>query len=468
MYSQNRVADSLKLVLKTSIPDSLRCSTLNQLVDNTDENEWPLFNQQMGDLAKKNLIDSKEGSYKKKLFSRYLSAYYSNIGFLEHGKANLINAMENYEKALIISKSIGDVSGEATHCNNIGYVYMDQGNISKALDNFTKTLKLFEKTGDKKGVASALNNIGYIYDNQGDKLLAKEYYLKCIKIKEEINDIQGLGASLNNLGIVYKEEGNSELALSYLLKSLKIRKEGYDKSGIANTMNNIGALYLHLGNAKKALAIHEESLELSKSIGDKDGISATLIFLGNVYFELKMPDKAIAAGEKSMEIAKEIGFPEKIKHAADLLVSAYELKGDYDNTLKNYELFVLMSDSIKNKETQKAAIRSQFKIEYEGKEQAAKAEQEKKDLKAAEEKQKQIIIRNSFVGGFALVLILALVIYRSFLQNKRKNKLIEAQKTLVEEKQKEILASIQYAGRIQTALMPSELYLKSTMNRLKN
>ncbi len=269
------------------------------------------------------------------------------------------------------------------------------------------------------------------------------------------------------MGIFYKEEGNHQLALEYLLKSLKIREEGFDKSGTANTMNNIGGLYLEQGDAKKALALHEKSLELSESIGDKNGVAATLIFLGNVYIELKMPDKAIAAGEKAMEIAKEIGFPEKIKHAANLLVSVYESKGDYDNTLKNYELYVIMRDSIKNEETQAATIRSQFKIEYDKKEQEVKAEQEKKDLITEEEKQKQIIIRNTFIGGFGLVLMLALVIYRSFLHNKKKNKVIEAQKVLVEEKQKEIVDSIQYARRIQTALMPSEIYLTKVMGRLK-
>lgn len=465
LFSQSRTADSLKRILKTAIHDSLRCYTLNQLVDNTDENEWPVFNKQMGDLAEKNLVQAKEGSDEYKLFARYLSAFYSNVGYLEHGKGNLNIAINYYEKALKISQGIGDVSGEATHANNIGFVYMDQGNISKAIDHFTKSLNLFEKAGDKKGVAGALNNIGYIYDNQGDNTKAKEYYLKCIKIKEEINDRQGLGASLNNMGIFYKEQGNHQLALDYLLKSLKIREEGFDKSATAKTLNNLGGLYLDEGDTKKALALHEKSLQLSESIGDKDGVAATLICIGNVYIELKMPDKAIAVGEKAMAIAKEIGFPEKIKHVANLLVSVYESKGDHDNTLKNYELYILMRDSVRNEETQAASIRSQFKIEYDQKEQELKAEQEKKDLKTEEEKQKQIIIRNSFIVGFILVLILALVIYRSFLQNKKKNKLIETQKALVEMKQKEVLDSIYYARRIQLTLMPTESYIQ---NKLRN
>jgi tetratricopeptide (TPR) repeat protein len=467
LLSQNRTVDSLKHLLKTELHDTLRCSVLNQLVESTDEKEWPVFNEQMGTLAKNNLSKVKAGSDEYKIYSKYISASYANLGFLEHGKSNLVKAIEYYEKALKISQSIGDVSGEAALINNIGFVYMDQGDIPKALDHFTKCLILFQRAGDKKGVGGALNNIAYIYDGQGDKAKAKEYYLKCLKIREEINDLTGLGVSLNNAGTIFKEEGNYAVALQYLLKSLKVREEGVDKSATASTLNNIGALYLEQGQAEKALEYHEKSLKLLETIDDKNSLAGTLIFIGNAYVELHQPDKAIVVGEKAMALGKEIGFPEKIKYAAFLLADAYEAKGDYTNALRNKELFILMRDSIRNEETQKAAIRSQFKIEYEKKDQEAKAEQEKKDLKAEEEKQKQIIIRNSFIIGFALVLMLALVIYRSFLQNKKKNKLIEMQKALVEEKQKEIVDSIHYAQRIQKALMPSEVYLVKAMGRVR-
>ena len=63
------------------------------------------------------------------------------------------------------------------------------------------------------------------------------------------------------------------------------------------------------------------------------------------------------------------------------------------------------------------------------------------------------------------MLILAIVIFRSFLQNKKKNKLIKEQKHLVEEKQREIIDSIRYAQRIQKAFMPSEKYLEKNLNK---
>ena len=51
-------------------------------------------------------------------------------------------------------------------------------------------------------------------------------------------------------------------------------------------------------------------------------------------------------------------------------------------------------------------------------------------------------------------------------QLKKEKEISEEQRKLVEEKQKEVLDSINYASRIQRALITSELYIKSKLNAL--
>ncbi|MDO9001740.1 MAG: hypothetical protein Q7W45_18380, partial [Bacteroidota bacterium] len=71
-----------------------------------------------------------------------------------------------------------------------------------------------------------------------------------------------------------------------------------------------------------------------------------------------------------------------------------------------------------------------------------------------------------FIVGFGLVLILALFILRGYKQKQKANAIIITQKRLVDEKQKEILDSIHYAKRIQTALLPSEKYIEKSLQKL--
>ena len=96
----------------------------------------------------------------------------------------------------------------------------------------------------------------------------------------------------------------------------------------------------------------------------------------------------------------------------------------------------------------------------------AKADQDKKDAVAVSEARKQKIVLWSVISGLMLVLGFAGFIFRSLRITGRQKQLIEQQKHLVEEKQKEILDSIRYAKRIQTALMPTEKYIDKTLKRL--
>ncbi|MDP3145162.1 MAG: hypothetical protein Q8N66_07160, partial [Bacteroidota bacterium] len=138
----------------------------------------------------------------------------------------------------------------------------------------------------------------------------------------------------------------------------------------------------------------------------------------------------------------------------------------YKEAFEMYELEIKMRDSINNQETQKAAIKKQLQYTYEKKELETKAEQDKKDAIAKAELKQKENERNYFIAGFGLVLVLALFILRGYKQKQKANAIIVAQKHLVDEKQKEILDSIRYAKRIQTALLPSEKYIDKSLQKL--
>jgi len=57
--------------------------------------------------------------------------------------------------------------------------------------------------------------------------------------------------------------------------------------------------------------------------------------------------------------------------------------------------------------------------------------------------------------------------FRVYSQKKKANSIISEQKKLVDDKQKEIIDSINYAGRIQKALLASEKYIDKNINKLK-
>ncbi|MBP9794238.1 MAG: hypothetical protein KBC56_09600, partial [Flavobacterium sp.] len=93
-------------------------------------------------------------------------------------------------------------------------------------------------------------------------------------------------------------------------------------------------------------------------------------------------------------------------------------------------------------------------------------------LKQSTIAEKQATQRNYLLLGIALLLLFSIYIYRGYKQKQKANEIIalqkeevEMQKTLVEEKQKEILDSIHYAKRIQESLLPTEKYIERVLKK---
>jgi hypothetical protein len=108
-----------------------------------------------------------------------------------------------------------------------------------------------------------------------------------------------------------------------------------------------------------------------------------------------------------------------------------------------------------------------MQFEYESKDAEQKAIQSQKDAVAAEAIKRQKYIAIFVAAGLLLAIGFSLLMYRNFLQKKRANILLEEKNTLIERKQKEILDSIHYAKRIQSALMPSEKYISRKLKQNK-
>ncbi len=142
-------------------------------------------------------------------------------------------------------------------------------------------------------------------------------------------------------------------------------------------------------------------------------------------------------------------------------------KKKYKEAFEMFELEIKMRDSILNEENQKETVKKQMQYQYETQAKELKNEQQKKNIIAKAELKQKEKERNYFIAGFALVIALALFIFRSYRQKQKANLIITLQKTQVEESRKEILDSIHYAKRIQKAHLPSDNYIEKNLNRLQ-
>jgi serine phosphatase RsbU (regulator of sigma subunit)/tetratricopeptide (TPR) repeat protein len=363
--------------------------------------------------------------------------------------------------------------------NVLGLTYIDEGNYDLALKTFDKALKIDTKINDQSGIAASHTNIGIIYRELEEYSKAIEQFKSSEKFYKKANDKTALATTYANLGIVYYNQKIYDTTLIYFRKSLEIRREVNDIQGIAYSYINIGAVFSDLSKLDSALYYNLKSLDLRREIGDQQGIAASLINIGNIYLDQSKIIEAKRVIEEAYKISEELKI---LILSRDITLGMYRLykkEGDLNSAMLMYELHHKYKDQLASEENQKAVFRQQFKNEYENKsiEDSVKFAQEKKlsnaemDKKNAELKVKENL-QYFLIIGLIFIFIFAIFIYNRFRVTNHQKTIIEQkeiesnkQKGIIQEKQKEILDSINYAKRIQTSFLATENELN---NHLKN
>lgn len=458
--------DSLAKLAAGMKDDTARLKILSILAETAPEGVWQEYNAKMGALAKKFIGSAdKQSDYKGKF---YYAGYLGNAGYDEENKGRSDSALAYYFQSLRIREEIRDEAGISNCYNNIGLALHHKGDIKSALDYYHKALKIQERINDKLGKGYSLSNIAYLLYNQGESDQAIRYFKQSLAVRTEIGDLGGLAFSLLNLGYTYTQKGELDSAEAYFNKALAIREKIGDKIGVGYALNNLAGLYQQRKEYKKAIDYYKRGMAVQMAVGDEAGLAGNYNGLAGLFIQTQEFSKAIAYAQKTMEIGKRLGYPGDIKNAALTLKHAYQQSGRYKDALEMGELYIKMRDSLMNEDLRRDNLKKQMAFEYEKKEAEVKAraeaEKEKIHLVAAGEKRRQTTIIWSVSIVLVLVIALALIIFKSLQENRKMNRIISEQKSMVEQKQKEVLDSIHYARRIQQSLMPNEKYLIRVLN----
>jgi serine phosphatase RsbU (regulator of sigma subunit)/Tfp pilus assembly protein PilF len=373
-------------------------------------------------------------------------------------------ALIAFQSAARIYKQLGMLKEEGSVYVKMGDTYTDQGSYNEALSISLEGYKIYDSLGLKQGMAGALIVSGNVYrfmHNYNKSILDFE---KAFSISKDENDLMHEASSLNNLAITYGEAGDTLKEIDYYEQSRVIFKKLGDKKGEGQTLNNIGAIYLEKPDFEKALQYFQMAEELRKEIGDKLGLSSTLTNLGTVWYLKDNYDKALEYYFQAFEIAQSIGAGEAELNICSNISETYKMKGDFEDALKFNQRYSDLKDSVYS------ATLSEKIADKQAQYDVAKAEGDSRANKlqtdAAQKEKKLIAIA---AGVFVMLLVVVIFfLWNRAVTRKRTNITLNQQKNEIENKNtelhaanleielknKDITDSIQYARRIQEAILP--------------
>jgi CHAT domain-containing protein/tetratricopeptide (TPR) repeat protein len=241
-------------------------------------------------------------------------------------------AIDYYEQALPLYRSLGIRLKEGATLNNLSDLYMELGEPEKALGYLERALALFRSmhySGD--GVAMTLYNIGSAYRRMGQSQKALDYYNQSLANAREQNLFRVITAAMYGIGTTHNNLGRHHEAVEYFKQALSSYQTAGDRGGQALTLNAIGKAHLDAGEPEKALDFLNRALALWRDIGGRDGEAAALYQLARCSRNRGDLNAARAQVEASLEIVESLRTK----------LTGQELRASYLASVQDYYEFYI-------------------------------------------------------------------------------------------------------------------------------
>jgi len=376
------------------------------------------------------------------------------IGDIYRHKNQYDTALVYYNQSVKLADSIRLRSQLAFTLESMGDVYRLQNNYVTALQYYTRALDLAKQLRSKLRLAGCYSVIGDVYHLQHDTVNAMLYFNKAIPLAKEIGDKSDMIFCLSIMGDTYMENGKYDNALKNYTEAMELSKKISSKNYISFLLSALAGVYMAKSDYAQALDYYNQAIDMAKDLGDKNYEAQTDLGLGELYFKEKEYAKAKEYAVQSLASAKAANSLQNIANAAELACKVAKQTNDYGNALAMHILYVAMHDSVNSRDMQKQEVQKEFQYEYDKKDAELKADQERKQLIAQAESKRERIAALLALLVAVFTVIIAVLVFRSLRITRKQKLIIEDQKLLVEQKNKDVLDSITYAKRLQDAILP--------------
>ena len=393
------------------------------------------------------------------------TAFYHNLARAYYDEDNYDNARNYYAKALELAKLTLDKRLIAKELSALGNIYRLQDKNTIALNLLFQATSLFKELEASRDVAFNLSLIGDINRCIDQPKDALKYLNEALAICIKNNYLKEEAFCYSALGAVYKELKKYDRGLNNYVLGLKIAQSLKDTSRIVDFLYSIGDILVDQNRSAEALVYLNRAMEYDKISRNQYNLAQCYAGLAKVYLQQKDYKKSVEYGLQSYEIGKVMTAPGICSDATSIVYRAYFEAGDY----KNAFAYLKLQTELKDSTTNLSQLKQQAQLELnfvnalkEKQDSIIRAEkQHQRDLvQAAKSRQQEALVIGGVVAVITAILII-IIVFRSYQKERNSKQIIKQQKTIVEAKNKEILDSINYAKKIQEAIIPSAIEMNN-------
>ena len=442
--------DTNYVFFNSSLPDSVKYKKFESRTRSITQSD-PAYGMKYARFA---LAEFSKSGYRPGIAQAYLSIAGA---FFYTGQAD--SMLPNATKALKLFLEENNNAKISSSYKNIGLGYEMKGEYEKAAQNYFPSLEYAQKSKDPFSIANASASVCNVLLEQKKYSEALKYNSISIGLFPSLNFPAGLAGAYGTRGILYFYIGKEKGIDKYYDSALVMQDSSFaiaSKNGIESqklmSYINKSVVYSQRKEYQKSIEVNQVVYDEAKKGDNAYALALASLNLGIGYNELKNYPLALTYLEESIPLTAQYGFRDLRKEGYSAISETYHNLGD-EKSSRDYLLsFIALKDSILNEETQKSM--NELQVMYESEKKDKELLQKDYDLDKASFR------TNIFIGCSVVTLVFAFFIFRGYRAKQKANILIAAQKAevekqkdVIEEKNKGILDSINYAQRLQKAIL---------------
>lgn len=397
-----------------------------------------------------------------------LSRYYLILGDLFYMQDDLKPAFDNYFTCIEMTRRSNRHDLLLDHYFKIGGRYYYKANLAKAAEYFQECMRYGDEERDAYPMSRANMFLGNIHLDIDKPEISQEYYYRALAIRKQHMSLKSVAPVHNNLGLAFEGLDDSIKCLAHHDTAMSIRREVQDMLGVAQSKNNMATFHLNRGRYDLALEGYREAYALRIDYNaPASGHSESMINIGKAYEGLGDKQQALKYYLMGYKKGFANGNLTIIKRSTDKLRSLYSDLGDYKQALEMERLYHKTNDSMAGSEAREELQKLVLEYEFENRQRAdsiTRAQEAiQQDLIDQQKAAKQTFIRNILIGSMAVVLLIAFLVFRAYRAKRKANEIISNQYDVLEMQKQEITDSINYARRIQNAILPPAVLMQQLL-----
>ena len=262
-------AQIMAFIRKTqALPDSLGL----QIIENSD----------------KIIESSKAISFKKGL--AYGHSFRASTHFV-FGNYDL--SLADYQKAVELADAVPNPNFLTNSLFYLGKIHENRQNFSQTLPYYQKAIENAKKHQNKRMENIMLGQIGNLYGLQGDFKRQLSYNLKALQEFELLKDSGALISSYNDVGFGYGLLKKYDSAIFFTEKSVKIAEHFLLENYLTAGYGNLAEYYFSLKNYPKSIFYAEKGLKIAQKIRSKTSAAQNVVVLYQNYKQNGQSNKAL-------------------------------------------------------------------------------------------------------------------------------------------------------------------------------